>query len=37
MHARRIYIEQSLDVALGLARNSDNRIGHLQCGFLDPK
>src|SRR2546423_15656102 len=37
MHARGGHIEQSLNVVLGLARNSNNRVGHFQRRFLNPK
>src|SRR6516164_6674268 len=36
MHPLRIDIEQTLDVALGFAGNSDDCIRHFQCGFLNP-
>src|SRR5262249_33809836 len=37
MYARGIHIKQSFDVAFGLARNRDDRVRHLQRGFLNPK
>src|SRR5580765_1920565 len=37
MHARRIGIEEAVDVALGFAGNSNDRIRHFQRGFLYPK
>ena len=37
VQARRIDIEQSLDVALRFAGNRDDRVGHFQRGFLNPQ
>ena len=37
MHPRRIDIEQTLDVTLGLAGNSNDGVCHFQRGLLNPK
>ena len=37
LDARRIDIEQALDVALGFARNSDDRVRHFERGLLNPE
>src|SRR5581483_712908 len=37
VHAGWNHIEEALDVTFGLARNSNNRVRHLQRGLLNPK